>query len=184
MKKNKTLLAKLTSHTLIFVILIGLQSCTVDIPDSDTTPPQFSFRITGDGFDQTFDQNTDFHSFQLNLREDAEYDFILTGSDTGGVKEITWQYPHDYIEFVDPISSPWTVTRTSGLSSQISWQGDFTNAITGNILTGKFKPNGELVAFSFDFGVKDFGGQSGTVNSFFASLNLFSGNHNTEIVIF
>jgi len=184
MKANKIHFAKLESLSLILFIAIVMQSCTVDIPETDTIPPQFSFRITGDGFDRTFDQNTDFDSFQLNLTEDAQYDFILTGSDAGGVKEITWQYPHDNIEFVDPISSPWMVTRLSGLSSQISWQGDSSNAITGNILTGKFKPNGELVSFSFDFGVKDFGGQLGTVNTFFASLSIYSGNHNTEIITY
>lgn len=184
MKANKIHFAKLESLSLILFIAILMQSCTVDIPETDTIPPQFSFRITGDGFDQTFDHNTDFDAFQLNLREDAQYDFILTGSDAGGVKEIKWQYPHDNTEFVDPISSPWEVSRASGLISVISWQGDSSNPITGNILSGKFRPNGELVGFSFDFSVKDFGGQVGTTNTFYASLNIYSGNHDSAIINF
>ncbi len=81
MKTTKNTLLKIKKYSAVFLLLFSITSCTVDVPDSDTVPPKFSFKITGDGFDQTFNQDTDFSGFQLNLRQGATYDFILSGCD-------------------------------------------------------------------------------------------------------
>lgn len=168
---------------LIFISASLFQSCETEIPDRDTEPPTFQFRIAGDGFDQTFDQDTDFSSFQLNLREDALYDITFSGADSGGVKHIQWQYATDYVEFDSSIPSPWT-TRTSGLSTSINWYGNRSNPLTGMILTASIRANGENVSHAFNFMVRDFGGASAMENTIFAALNVYSGNHTTEIIRF
>lgn len=180
MKTTKNIISRLS----ILLLIIASQSCDVDVPESDITPPKFSFNITGGGFNQTFDQDTNFSSFQLNLRQGATYNFVLSGGDPGGVKQIQWQYAHDYVEFTDPIPSPWVQNTTSSLSSVINWYGERSDPLSGNILAGKMIIEGNNIAHEFFFTVKDFGGESGDTNTISASLNIYSGNHTTEIVSF
>lgn len=175
---------KIKNSLYLLIALISFQSCTVDIPELDDTPPKFSFQITGDGFNHTFNQDSDFNNIQLNLRQGATYDFILTGSDAGGVKQIQWQYAYDYVEFSDPIPSPWTQTTTSPLSSVINWFGDASNPLSGNILAGKMVSEGNQVSHELFFMVKNFGGESGNSNTTYASLNVYSADHTTEIILF
>lgn len=180
---NKDKFSVLGVITLLLIAIVLLQSCDTEIPDVDTEPPTFRFQIQGDGFDQTFDQDTDFNSFQLNLREDARYSITFSGADLGGVKHIQWQYATDYVEFETSIPSPWT-TRTSGLSTSINWYGNRSNPQTGMVLTATIRANGENISHVFNFMVKDFGGASAMENTLFKSLNIYSGNHNTEIIRF
>tara|TARA_R110002096_G_C14176134_1_gene686404 strand:+ start:105 stop:506 length:402 start_codon:yes stop_codon:yes gene_type:complete len=120
-------------YPLIALLLIVVQSCETEIPETDVTPPQFTFRITGDSFDYTFDQDDDYESILLNLKNGTSYNFIYTGSDDGGVKTIQWKIPpSDYIEFGSAINSPWTISD-SPPSKIIEWQGDINNPLTGNI---------------------------------------------------
>ncbi len=184
MKTTKNTLFKIKKYSAVFLLLFSITSCTVDVPDSDTVPPKFSFKIIGDGFDQTFNQDTDFSSFQLNLRQGATYDFILSGSDGGGVKQIQWQYAHDYVEFTDPITSPWVQSTISPLSSVINWFGERSNPVSGSILAGTIAVEGNQISHEFIFMVKDFGGESGDTNTIYASLNIYSANHPTEIIPF
>ena len=152
---------KYLKYPLIVLLIVSLLSCETDIPETDTTPPEFSFRITGDGFVHVFNQDQDYSKIQLNLKNDAEYDFIYTGSDKGGVKLIQWQLPiSDYIEFDSTIPDSWQ-DNVSGLSRIIKWNGNSSNPLTGNILTGTFEANGEFVSDTFRFFVSDFGGESG-----------------------
>ena len=172
-------------YLLILLATFSITSCETDIPENDDTAPEFSFKITGDGFSHTFDQDDDFENFQLNLRADAEYNFILTGSDQGGVEVIQWQLPSsDYIEFVTSIPNPWTISNISILTRMIQWQGDENNPLTGSILNGPFEANGQNIILSFGFYVSDFGGESGSSNTVSKELNLYIGNHNTEIIEF
>ncbi|GEM_PF-1267267 len=176
-----------TIGSIIFPLLIILvsffQSCDTEIPPTDTEPPSFSFKITGDGFDHTFTQDDDFNSFQLNLREDALYDFIYTSGDAGGLKLMQMQFPFDYLEFESVLNSTWTQAN-SGLSTVLTWSGDAASPITGNILTGNFRVNGDLIAFGVFFDMRDYGGQSGSSNTLFKDLNILSANHTTEIITF
>ncbi len=168
---------------IVFAIgILFFISCETDIPETDTTTPTFSFNISGDGFNRTFTQDDDFSSIQLNLRTDTTYDFIFSGADTGGVERISWQYPHDYIEFSEEIPAPWETTTLTFLSSSIYWDGDPTNPTTGNILAGKLVTNGESISISFSFLVKDFGGLDGSSNSIEKSMNIYIDNQNTEVI--
>ncbi|MFK7811489.1 MAG: hypothetical protein AB8B59_03290 [Maribacter sp.] len=156
-------------------------SCETEIPDTDIEPPTFLFEISGDGFSETFDQNTDFESFQLNLREDALYTITFSGADLGGMKQIQWQYDTDYVEFETSIPSPWTMS-SSGLSTSINWTGSESNPTTGMVLTARFRANGENIGHTFHFLLKDFGGVSSMENTTFRSLSIYSGNHITELI--
>ena len=172
-------------YPILMVLAVLTQSCDTDIPETDTTPPEFTFRITGDGFEHVFNPTDDYNSIQLNLKSGAEYDFIYVGSDDGGVKLIQWQVPNqDYIEFISTIPDPWTAADVSALSRMIQWSGNPNNPITGNILSGTFETNGELVSLSFRFYVSDFGGESGSSNSVSKELTIYIGDHDTEIIEF
>lgn len=167
--------------SLLFFI-VTFSSCEVDVPDTDTTPPQFSFLIKGDGLNRTFDQDDDFTSFQLNLRNGASYDFVLIASDAGGLAQMTWQIVPEYYDFEDPIALPWTSTMTSPLNRRIQWLGDRDNALTGTTLSGTFRVNGQNVGNAFRFLAKDFGGRTGTPNTFSVELNLYIGDHETKVI--
>ena len=179
MKTSKNVLIKLTQLTII-ILFVSMQSCDTEIPSEDLEPPTFRFEITGDGFNQAFDQDTEFDSFQLNLREDAEYDFVFSAGDTGGMKQIQWQYNTPYVQLETAIPSPWE-TSIVGLSTFINWFGDEVNPVTGNILTGTFIAKGDNANHLFNFMARDYGGDSSNENITFGSLNIYSGNHPTEI---
>ncbi|WP_299900597.1 hypothetical protein [uncultured Aquimarina sp.] len=178
----KTDFLKNTQRIVSIVIISFLISCETEIPETDNTAPTFSFNISGDGFNRTFTQDDDFTSLQLNLRSDTTYDFIFSGADSGGVERISWQYPHDYIEFSTEIPSPWETTSISFLSSLVYWDGNETNPLTGNIVAGKIVTNGNAVSISFSFLVRDYGGLDSSANTITKSLNIYIDNQNTEVV--
>lgn len=169
-------------HILIIVLALVMQACETDIPEIDNTPPEFTFRIIGDGLEYVFDKDDDYDNIQFNLKNGAKYDFIYTGSDDGGVELIRWQLPiSDYIEFDSSIPAPWQ-DNVTGLSRTIQWNGDSSNPLTGFILSGTFEANGELVSDTFRFFVSDFGGETGDTNTVSKQLNILIGNQDTEIV--
>ncbi len=177
---------KTVNSLMIFTgILMMLTSCETDVPETDVTPPNFSFSIKGDGLNQTFNQDTDFTSFQLNLRNGAKFDFVLIASDAGGLAKMSWDLaaPENYV-FDDPIELPWTSTEISPLTRRIEWVGDRNNPLTGTTLSGSFTIDGSNIAGHFRFLVKDFGGSEGTPNQFYAELLLYVGDHDSEIIEF
>ena len=179
---------KIIKHTLVTLVLILVYACDVDDDaNTDESLPKFSFRISGDGFSRTFTEEDNLENIQLNLKHDADYDFIFSGGDSGGAKLIQMQYPTDYIEFVDvPFPpAPWQQSFTSGsLSSTIYWEGDPNDPVTGNILSGTLRPNGESVSIELYFRVEDYGGESGVSNVTDASLQILIDNHDTEVITF
>lgn len=158
-------------------------ACETDVPDTDTTPPTFSFKITGDGFDRTFTQEDDFSSIQLNLKEGASYNVILSGIDDGGVRRTQWEFPSDYIDLQTVVESPWSL-NDNGFTTTISWNGDPDNAFTAALFSATFIAQGDSVGFSSYFRVEDFGGTSGPpFNITDASLNIFiAAEQTTEVV--
>ena len=173
-------------HIYPFVIILALllSACSTTIPETDDTSPRFSFQIRGDGFSHTFDQDTDFSSFQLNLRDGAVYNFTLSGADDGGVSLIQWQLANYFMEFLEPVNSPWVVREISELTKSVEYTGDRSAPLTANVLTGRFRINGRGISDAYKFRVRDFGGQSGSVNIFTAELNIQIDDHETEIVEF
>ena len=173
---------------IIGILAITVVSCETDDSGTDDTLPRFSFRISGDGFTETFTEDDDFENIQLNLKHDAEYEFTFSGGDSQGTKLIQMQYPTDYIEFVgdEPFPpAPWELVLTSSsLSGIIQWEGDINNPVTGNILNGTLKPNGDLVSIALFFRVEDFGGESGISNVVDAQLGILIDDHPTELIQF
>ena len=141
-------------------------SCEIRIPEVDTTTPTFSFQIRGDGFSKTFTQDDDFSRMQLNLRSNAEYRFIFSGADQGGVALIQWQLGGtDFFDFSRPDFpiDTWDIRNISANSRMIEWFGDRSDPKTGAILSGNFTTGnlqGDVATIRFF--VRDFGGQSGT----------------------
>ena len=179
MKTTKNVIIKL-AQIITVVLLICMQSCDTEIPAEDLDPPTFRFEIIGDGFSQAFDQDTDFDSFQLNLREDAAYDFVFSAGDPDGMKQIQWQFTSAYVELETAVPSNW-VLSTSGLSTFMNWFGNESNPLTGNITSGTFRARGKNVNHIFHFMARDFGGASANENTTYGTLNIYSGNHNTAI---
>ncbi|MBQ0732779.1 hypothetical protein [Aquimarina celericrescens] len=177
---------KTIKNVWVALALILVYACDADDDTGiDESQPRFSFRISGDGFSRTFTNDDDLENIQLNLKHDADYEFIFSGGDTGGTKLIQMQYPTDYIEFdTTPFPpAPWEQTFPSGsLSGIIFWEGDPSNPITGNILNGTLRPNGELVSITLYFRVEDFGGEARTSNVTDGSLQILIDDHPTELI--
>jgi len=184
---NTFKIANITNNSLslkwvLFLLLnISLFSCETEIPDTDTTPPTFSIKITGDGFERTFSQDDNFDSFQLFLKTNQEYDILFSGTDQGGVKLVQLQYPKDYINFTTEVSDPWADVNVSGLSNMLNWQGNQDSPLTAGIFVGKFIPTGINIGAEFNIYVQDFGGESSNYNSISKYLNIMIGNHDTEV---
>jgi hypothetical protein len=164
--------------SLVLMSCLLIQSCRTEIPKCDTTPPNFSFRITGDGYDHTFTQADDFEGTQLNLRTGVTYNFVYTGYDAGGMADMRLIVPFIHVEA--HISGPWTAS-TSGGFSDLSWYGDFTHPVTGSLVTGTFSVSAVPAPFSIWFSLGDFGGSCGGPNGTVRILYISIGNHNTGI---
>ncbi|WP_303318295.1 hypothetical protein Q4Q34_10675 [Flavivirga abyssicola] len=185
-EKHELIYIKVVGKIFLIAIFFVSLSCETDIPETDTTPPEFDFKISGDGFDHAFNQDDIFDSFQLNLKENETYDFVFTAGDEGGLKYMQMLFAIDYLEFQTNTPNTWTDSN-NGFSRAITWQGNVNNPITGNILTGTFITRGDqndTVSMSISLSMQDFGGESGNGNTMFKDLNIHIGNHNTEIVEF
>jgi hypothetical protein len=180
---KKTGLLKMMGKTLSFSLVIMacllFQSCETEKPECDSTPPNFSFRITGDGFDHTFTQANHFEDFRLNLKIGATYNFVYTGYDAGGMQDMQLVVPYIHVEA--PISSPWSVSSWRDFNT-FSWHGDAAHRVTGSLLTGTFTVSAAPAPFAIRFSLSDFGGRSCPPNSIAKELEIVTGNHNTEIV--
>lgn len=169
--------------SILLVLVAFTQSCETEIPDEDPTPPTFSFHITGDGFDHTFNQDTDFDNLQLNLKNGETYTFTFIGSDAGGVERAQMFIGGiNYIQLVTPLTSPWTYRVLTPLQDVIEWIGDASNPLTGAILTGDFRVSGRNIANSIRFTVEDFGGNRRRSNRISKELYLNLGDHPTELI--
>ena len=183
MKTKRRVLKKLSQIICMALLALGTQSCETEIPITDTVDPAFNFQITGDGFNRTFDQETDFNRIQLNLRENTAYQFTYTGTDDGGVELIQWQADTaGNIIFETPIDRPWTAFDISPLSKMIEWRGFRNNPYTGSVLAGRFRTNQGNVSKVFRFYVRDFGGARGVSNTSEGTLSLSIGNHATQVI--
>ncbi|WP_405401025.1 hypothetical protein [Maribacter sp. Asnod2-G09] len=166
----------------ILFLLIAVQSCTVDIPDSDITPPEFSFQIHGDDFFHTFDQDTDFENIQLRLKTGTTYNFTLAGSDDGGLERIQWINNSTATRIATPITSPWTYEDSNQTPPTVSWFGDSANPVTGSLLTGNFTTHVLIDVLNFQFIVADYGGETRDPNYISKRLNIYTSEHGTALI--
>ena len=182
--KNPNSTFKSVIFTMLIMTIFLFQSCDTEIPPTDTDPPNFSLKITGEGFDHVFTQDDDLSNFQLNLTEDALYDFIFSAGDPDGLKSAQMQFPGDYFEIETDLPTSWISRFNNRISTSVTWLGDINNPVTGSILNGKFRVSGDNVAFGLFLDVRDYGGEAGTSNQTFADLNIYVGQHDTEIIYF
>ncbi|WP_179019767.1 hypothetical protein [Winogradskyella forsetii] len=167
---------------LILLLLITL-SCETEIPETDTTPPTFSLHLKSASFEHTFTQDDDFSNIILRLKNDAGYQFTLTGIDDGGVRIIHWQVPSsDNIAFDNAIESPWSIRNISPLSRMIEFIGDRNVPYGAAIINGKFRAKGLNINAVFGIFVSDFGGDSANYNSSSAELNIAIGSWDAEVI--
>jgi len=168
--------------SILTILAILVLSCETEIPPADITPPEFSFRLTGDGFNQVFDQDFDFENKVLRLRRDRTYDFIFSGSDDGGVDTIKWEISNSgYIRVDETIPAPWNHSYIHPYET-IQWQGDASNPLTGSVVGGSFHASYDRGVVRFKFTVVDFGGTSGIPNEVERELKIYTGNvHHTRI---
>ncbi len=175
----------LLKYTLIALISYSITSCETDVPDTDMIAPTFSLKITGDGLDRTFTQDDNFANLQLNLRAGASYNFILAGVDAGGVRQIQFQYSPISTPINTPIPSPWTESN-NGFTSVIRFNGDRTNAITAQVLSGTFTAtlgSESIISDVIYIRVEDFGGESGPpFNSTEGVLNITIAEQPTAVI--
>lgn len=184
MKTQKTMFRNLVKYLFTGLLVIGVQSCDTEIPPEDNTPPEFILQISGDGFFHEFNQDSDFDNIQLNLRNGARYKYIFSASDQGGVDLIQWFIPYsENMTLENPISAPWTF-RNIGILSLVEWVGDRNSPTTGSAISDHFNVRGNNDTNRFEFYVKDFGGESTMPNEISTFLQLYIGNHPTEIRTF
>ncbi len=175
-----------TTLYFLFALVFLATSCTVDVPDTDRIPPTFSFQISGDGFNHTFTQDDDFTAFRLHLRRGYEYDFVLSGGDSGGLKDLRWLWFNSSIVYIDTnipsenITEGWNVDP----NGYVWFIGDRDDALSGAIITGSFTPGGGYPTGMMDLGLfaQDFGGLSGNTNFIEENLTVVIGNHATAII--
>ncbi|WP_276165522.1 hypothetical protein [Zobellia alginiliquefaciens] len=161
MKTCKTTFKKTLQQAAAIFLVTTIVSCETEIPATDDVDPNFSIRIYGNDFDHTFDQGDDFDNFQLLLREDDEYNFVLTGSDAGGLQRLEMVFQPLFLEFNATITSPWQRTNFSTQSDLISWTGDSSAPLTGTILQGTFIAKGSPTGGTpISISARDYGGSS------------------------
>lgn len=172
-------------RNLILVCLIAVFTfgCDTDIPETDTTPPEFSLRIMSARFDRTFTQDDDLENMTLRLKHDSGYQFTFIGTDLDGLRYARWRVPYnDVISFDTDIPSPWSITNIPTLYRNIEWIGDRDNPLTGAVITGKFRAIGNNRTDDFRILVSDFGGDSANYNNTSMNLEIAIGNWEAEVV--
>lgn len=174
--------------TLFTIILIAFSviSCQTTIPETDTLPPKFSLRISGDGFDRTFTQDDNFEHMQLNLRENTNYDVIFSGVDEGGLAHLEFiVYPRSFI-IQRPIPAGWRTEDFTFLQKRYFWLGNRSAPLTGTVYNNVFKteavsdPTRQIGHFIKIF-ASDYGGTRRAANSVSKELQIVVGQFRTEV---
>ncbi len=182
MKTKRIRVQKMSKFFILALVIIGMQSCETEIPIEDDIPPKFSFRVTGDGFDHTFNQDTNFNSIRLMLRRGVTYDFVYAGSDEGGMDRIEWNAIHlGRVSIDPPTGGPWIYSHLAGSYSSLHWNGDRNNPVTGSAVAGSFTTQGSGNDATFRFTLEDFGGEVRVPNNILKDLTIYIGAHNTRI---
>ncbi|TMM52218.1 hypothetical protein FEE95_21260 [Maribacter algarum] len=173
---------KAIQFSMIFLLVLFTQSCETEIPPEDSTPPEFSFQITGDGLDQTFNQDTNFNSVELMLRRGTTYDFVYTGTDQGGMDRIAWYtYHNGRVTIETTAESPWRFRNDDPWNSTLEWTGDKDNPLTGSIATGSITTQGSGTDVNFRFSISDYGGESEIPNRIWEDLRVYVGAHTSRV---
>lgn len=140
-----------------------LSGCDTTIPETDTTAPKVTFKLTGAGTSKLFESGVDYSGIQYNIRTGVEYTFYATVSDAGGCQTLELSVPNGVFNFGTINDTTGVVTPvTTSSSTFYRSQGDRSRPLTGLLLVGKFTPATDGEAFTISVLGRDFGGRAGT----------------------
>jgi hypothetical protein len=140
-----------------------LSGCDTTIPETDTTAPKVTFKLTGAGTTKLFESGVDYTGIQYNIRTGVEYTFYATVSDQGGCQTLELSVPNGVFNFGQINDTSGVVTPvTTGSSTYYRSQGDRSRPLTGLLLSGKFTPATDGEVFTISVLGRDFGGRAGT----------------------
>lgn len=172
----------------LFLTLL-MMGCTADIPDSDDVLPQFELTIIGDGFSHTFDQDDDLTKLQLNLNRNAEYRFIFSGSDDGGLQLLSWSWEeflddHIFLRLPEIIPTGWSEGGAVFPDAGLTFNGDDEDPRRIQIISGKIKPSlyNEQRYNYFQFTALDYGGTEGYYNIAENEISILIADHPTALI--
>ncbi len=158
-----------------FAILctLFLTDCAVTIPETDRTPPTFTFEITNGipGGPLRISSSDDLSNKQLNLRRNTLYRYRFTGSDQGGVSgmKLKVNWPTDFHE-VGLARDEYIIVSDDTFFRELLWQGQRSDPRSAKIITGQlntimYNQSYAVVSVEWELGTTDFGGRSGTPNT-------------------
>ncbi|MFD2824264.1 hypothetical protein ACFS5M_11335 [Lacinutrix iliipiscaria] len=160
-----------------------LFSCGTRIPETDNTPPTFSFQITGDGFQKTFTQEDLSTTYQLNMNENATFSIVFSGLDNGGISRATWEFSHREIELFGNVQEGWILRPISTFNNAIEFLGQSSTPVNAFVLNQRFGINEDYFGSGvFRIRVRDYGGASGTENLVSYEIQLSIGDFPTELI--
>jgi hypothetical protein len=153
---------KTLSFLTILCLFFAITSCSTTIPVRDTVLPKFVFKITGDGINETINQDFDFDNKVLYLRRGALYTVALSVTDQGGLKMASWELPYSaIIRLNNPVGWP---IANSGNPYMDKYEftgyrespvnGAVTNSIRIEAIGGPL--SGDVVNYEFIFSGRDF----------------------------
>lgn len=100
------------------IVIILLQCMTGCKKNStatlDTIKPKLQLTLTGGGMNKTFYSDSSYTYGQLNLKPNTKYNFVISASDTGGLKLLQFYASKDY-DFGTVISTPAHTNVVSGI---------------------------------------------------------------------
>lgn len=167
-------------HHLTLSLFIGLlmSSCAVTIPETDITPPEFIFEITGGlpGGAVRITSAEDLSSKQLNLLRNSSYRFRYTGTDRGGLARL-WMQVDWPTNFVGLAPTDVVVVTDGEFTREMFWNGDRDNPVSAQVITGSistiiYNQSYSVVSMEFRFSAEDFGGVRGPANVTYNTLNV------------
>lgn len=134
----------------------------------DSIKPKVQLQLIGGGMNTTFYSDSNYTSGQLNLKPNTKYNFIITASDTGGLKSLQFVTSVDF-DFGTVVSSPsHTVTSDIINKTHRIFQPDATMPYTSFILSGDFTtfPVGSSESFGIEFYITtlDFRNNQGNIS--------------------
>ena len=167
-------------HLMLLFLAVNLASCATRIPETDSTPPEITFKIEGDGFNRTFTDSENLENLQVNLNNTSRFRFTLTGSDQGGLQILGFTFPKDYVQITTELPEGWE-TISGTITDTFVWRGNSSSPTTGTILTGFFEVSG-ITSFTFDLSAEDFGGSARTSNRTAMRINCLAQSGATEVL--
>ena len=140
-----------------------------EVPEDNNEAPEFSFTLQGPGINRAFVSGDDLENLQVNILENSTYDFLLLGTDAGGVEFFSIQIAANVMLNFQSVPADVQVSTTS-FATIASKEGDINNSMTGLSIDSQIQVVGDAThAPEIDLEVRDF---ASPANSIFAKINV------------